>query len=117
MRVLSIDRPGMGSSDPASGSPDAGRYVEDLYAALQQIDAAGPYVMLAHSMGSLTTRAFAMRYPDEVAGMVLVDPRDLDIVTFPREIAGDARPERRLCLYSSKMAQSTEKDTPSTIGP
>jgi pimeloyl-ACP methyl ester carboxylesterase len=89
MRVVSIDRPGMGHSDPAPGSVDARPYVEDLHAALQQIGSIGPYVLVAHSMGSLTTRAFAMRYPDEVAGMVLVDPRDLDIVTFSREIVGD----------------------------
>ena len=61
MHVVSIDRPGMGWSDPAPGPPDARRYVEDLHTALQQIGAVGPYVVVAHSMGSLTTRAFAMR--------------------------------------------------------
>ena len=88
-RVVSIDRPGMGYSDAAPASLDARGYAKDLHAALEQIGVRPPYVLVAHSMGSLTTRAFAKLYPDEVAAMVLVDPRDLDIVTFSREVAGD----------------------------
>jgi pimeloyl-ACP methyl ester carboxylesterase len=33
----------------------------------------GPYVLAGHSFGGLYTLTFAARYPDEVAGMVLVD--------------------------------------------
>ena len=33
----------------------------------------GPYVMAGHSVGGLFVLTFAGRYPDEVAGKVLVD--------------------------------------------
>lgn len=33
-------------------------------------------------MGALTSRAFAAIYPDEIAGLALVDPRDFDIVAL-----------------------------------
>ena len=33
----------------------------------------GPYVLAGHSFGGLYTLTFAARYPDEIAGMVLVD--------------------------------------------
>jgi pimeloyl-ACP methyl ester carboxylesterase len=34
----------------------------------------GPYVLVAHSWGGLIARLFASQYPNEVAGLVLVDP-------------------------------------------
>jgi pimeloyl-ACP methyl ester carboxylesterase len=37
---------------------------------------AGPYVLAGHSFGGLYVRIFAAHYPDEVAGLVLVDSTD-----------------------------------------
>lgn len=85
-RVVSIDRPGMGYSDPLPPGVDARRYITDLHAALATLGLRGPYILVAHSMGALTSRAFAAVYPDDVAGVVLVDPRDLDIVAFSQAV-------------------------------
>jgi pimeloyl-ACP methyl ester carboxylesterase len=35
-----------------------------------------PFILVGHSYGGLLARAFAVRHPDQVAGMVLVDPTD-----------------------------------------
>jgi pimeloyl-ACP methyl ester carboxylesterase len=40
---------------------------------LQRGNVPGPYVMAGHSFGGLYVLTFTARYPDEVAGMVLVD--------------------------------------------
>jgi alpha-beta hydrolase superfamily lysophospholipase len=40
---------------------------------LERGDVPGPYVLAGHSFGGLYVLTFAARYPDEVAGMVLVD--------------------------------------------
>jgi pimeloyl-ACP methyl ester carboxylesterase len=40
---------------------------------LQRGDVPGPYVLAGHSFGGLYVLTFAARYPEEVAGMVLVD--------------------------------------------
>lgn len=74
-RVVSFDRPGTGRSDPADGAPDVRRHVADLREALRRLGVAGPYLLVGHSMGALTTRAFAALHPEEVVGIVLVDPR------------------------------------------
>lgn len=74
-RVVAYDRPGLGYSDPAPADLDAEALAEDLHTALDRLGVEGPYVLVGHSMGALTTRVFAQRYPAEVAGMVLVDPR------------------------------------------
>jgi carboxylesterase len=34
----------------------------------------GPYVLVGHSLGGIIVRLFAATYPDEVAGLVLVNP-------------------------------------------
>lgn len=74
MRVVVYDRAGLGWSDP----PGPGwRTCDDRAGELRGLlGAAGiepPYVLLAHSLGGVFARRFAVRYPDMVAGLVLVD--------------------------------------------
>lgn len=85
-RVVSYDRPGTGWSDASPEPLDATEFAGDLREALERVGADGPYVVVGHSMGSLTARAFAERYPDDVVGAVLVDPRNLSLhEDFPEE--------------------------------
>jgi pimeloyl-ACP methyl ester carboxylesterase len=77
-QVVAYDRPGMGWSDPAPRQLEAQEAVGHLHSALQQAGITGPYVLVGHSMGALMARTFALRYPDEVAGLVLVDPRTVE---------------------------------------
>lgn len=74
-RVLSFDRAGMGFSDPGPMPRTTSRAVDDLRAALAALAIGPPYVLVGHSMGSFDVRLFAYRHPEEVVGMVLVDPR------------------------------------------
>jgi pimeloyl-ACP methyl ester carboxylesterase len=72
-RVCVYDRAGRGWSEPADGPQDGATIATDLHTLLQRGHVPGPYVMAGHSFGGLYVLAFAARYPDEVAGMVLVD--------------------------------------------
>lgn len=74
-RVLAFDRAGMGFSDPGPLPRTTSRIVADLRAALDALGVAPPYVLVGHSLGSFDARLFAFQHPDEVVGMVLVDPR------------------------------------------
>jgi pimeloyl-ACP methyl ester carboxylesterase len=74
-RVVAFDRAGMGFSDPGPLPRTTSRVVSDLRAALAALDVGPPYVLVGHSLGSFDARLFAFLYPDEVVGMVLVDPR------------------------------------------
>jgi pimeloyl-ACP methyl ester carboxylesterase len=47
--------------------------VADLHALLTAAGVPGPYVLAGHSFGGLIARLFTATYPDEVAGLVLVD--------------------------------------------
>jgi pimeloyl-ACP methyl ester carboxylesterase len=73
-RVVSYDRAGLGWSDLGPMPRTADRIVNELHTLLQRAAIPPPYVLVGHSFGGLTMPLFAAQYPEEVAGMVLVDP-------------------------------------------
>jgi pimeloyl-ACP methyl ester carboxylesterase len=72
-RACVYDRAGRGWSDPSEAPQDGAQIATDLHTLLHRGHVPGPYVLAGHSFGGLYVRTFAARYPDEVAGMVLVD--------------------------------------------
>jgi pimeloyl-ACP methyl ester carboxylesterase len=72
-RVCVYDRAGRGWSESADASQDGLQIATDLHTLLQRGQVPGPYVLAGHSFGGLYMLTFAARYPDEVAGMVLID--------------------------------------------
>ena len=71
--VCVYDRAGRGWSDPADGPQDAARIAADLHTLLERAQVPGPYVLAGHSFGGLYVQTFAATYPDQVAGLVLLD--------------------------------------------
>jgi pimeloyl-ACP methyl ester carboxylesterase len=71
--VCVYDRPGRGWSDAADGVQDGDRIAADLHTLLDRANVPGPYVLAGHSFGGLYVLRFAAMFPDQVAGMVLLD--------------------------------------------
>jgi pimeloyl-ACP methyl ester carboxylesterase len=79
-RVCSYDRAGLGGSDPSPITPRTSQVIaEELHTLLHNAHLPGPYVLVGHSFGGYNVRLFAHTYPDEVAGMVLVDVAHEDV--------------------------------------
>jgi pimeloyl-ACP methyl ester carboxylesterase len=72
-RVCVYDRAGRGWSDPASVPQDGAAVAADLHTLLARANVPGPFVLVGHSSGAQYVRIFAGRYPEQVAGMVLLD--------------------------------------------
>jgi pimeloyl-ACP methyl ester carboxylesterase len=72
-RVCVYDRAGRGWSEDAAGPQDAIHVAADLRTLLDHADVPGPYVLAGHSFGGLYSLSFAAQFPDQVAGMVLLD--------------------------------------------
>jgi pimeloyl-ACP methyl ester carboxylesterase len=72
-KVCVYDRAGRGWSEAADAPLDAAGIATDLHTLLKRGDVPGPYLVAGHSFGGLYALTFAALYPDEVAGMVLVD--------------------------------------------
>lgn len=72
-RVCAYDRAGLGWSDPGPAPRDAMQIAAELHTLLRKSGTPGPYVLAGWSYGGLYVRAFASRYSDETAGLVLLD--------------------------------------------
>jgi pimeloyl-ACP methyl ester carboxylesterase len=72
-RTLSYNRAGYLGSDNSNAPRDSQTIVAELRAELQRQNIKPPYVLVGHSLGGLYMQYFARNYPQEVAGLVLVD--------------------------------------------
>jgi pimeloyl-ACP methyl ester carboxylesterase len=112
MRVCTYDRAGDGLSDarPARVRPlTVATQAKELHALLAAIRAGPPYVLVGHSYGGMVIREFAGLYPDEVAGMVLIDASsEPEIPVYERLHAGpwtdgsvSPAPNQRIDIHAS----------------
>jgi len=85
-RVCSFDRPGYGFSPPGPMPRTSERIATELHDALRSIGITGPYALVGHAFGATNMRTFAFLYPEEVQGLVLIDPDAIDVAT-PQQIA------------------------------
>ncbi|HEX4320215.1 MAG TPA: alpha/beta hydrolase [Acidobacteriaceae bacterium] len=72
--TASYDRGGLGWSSPASTPRTPGNIASELHTMLESAGIKPPYVLVGHSFGGLVVRRYALLYPEDVAGIVLVDP-------------------------------------------
>jgi pimeloyl-ACP methyl ester carboxylesterase len=73
-RICIYDPAGAGVSDlPPARLRTSQDLVKDLHTLLVNAHVPGPYILVGHNLGGFNARLYASQYPDEVAGMVLVD--------------------------------------------
>jgi pimeloyl-ACP methyl ester carboxylesterase len=73
-RVCTYDRAGLAWSEVPSGPRTFDRIVDELGRVIAHVAAGERCILVGHSFGSFIVRGYAMRRPDAVAGLVLVDP-------------------------------------------
>jgi pimeloyl-ACP methyl ester carboxylesterase len=106
-RVCVYDREGRGWSDSADTTQDASRIATDLHTLLRRGGVPGPYVLAGHSFGGLYVLTYAARYPEQVAGMVLVDTTApaAEPVTATPDTPGSYDLMRRVSILVSATAR------------
>jgi pimeloyl-ACP methyl ester carboxylesterase len=89
-RVCAYDRAGMGWSEMGPEPRDAKQISSELHTLLSKAGIDEPYVLVGHSFGGMYMRTYAARYPDEVAGVALVDSSTDPDQFSPRPEARDS---------------------------
>jgi pimeloyl-ACP methyl ester carboxylesterase len=71
-RVIAVDLPGFGSSEPIPPPSDMRPYAQHLSRLLRDLDV-GPATLVGHSLGGIVCLHVAIDRPDQVRSLVLVD--------------------------------------------
>jgi pimeloyl-ACP methyl ester carboxylesterase len=82
LRVCSYDRAGYGFSDGGPLPRSVEAETADLHALVHAAQLPLPMVIVGHSLGSNIARRYDQRYPDDVAGLVLIDPPPQQVGKF-----------------------------------
>ena len=107
VRICSYDRAGLERSDEPDHYPRTGaEVVADLHAALQAAQVEPPYLLVGQSYGALFSRLFAATYPDEVAGLLLLDPWPVDFDEQLKALVTD----EQWTAYESLLADEPDNE-------
>lgn len=72
-RMVVYDRAGLGNSGYDGRPRHSQQNVENLHSLLKNANVKPPYVLVGHSFGGVNVRLYASTYPEEVAGIILLD--------------------------------------------
>jgi pimeloyl-ACP methyl ester carboxylesterase len=84
--ACAYDRAGSGKSDPGPEPRTMDAEVMDLHVLLEKSKIAGPIVLVGQSLGGILARLYVTKYPDSVAGVILLDPTDENDVVFNTKV-------------------------------
>src|SRR5919112_3442402 len=105
-RVCAYDRAGMGWSEMGPQPRDGRQISSELHTLLTKADIEGPYVLVGHSFGGMYMQTYAARYPDEVAGVALVDSStDPDQFGQRPEAQDSNEPQKQTFAVVPQLAQ------------
>jgi pimeloyl-ACP methyl ester carboxylesterase len=71
---LLYDRAGTGWSDDVALPRSIDAVTDELRDLLHVRETPGPYLLVGHSLGGAYVQRYAQRFPDDVAGLLLLDP-------------------------------------------
>lgn len=74
--VFAYNRSRIGESEDDNTPPTTEHIVNNLRKILLKKGLKPPYLLVAHSFGGAYIRSFASNYPNEIAGLIFVDPVD-----------------------------------------
>jgi len=119
-RICTYDRADYAWSDPGPVRDLPEQVMVDLELLLRLGDVKPPYIVIGQSIGGLFVRDFQRRFPQQVAGMVLVDPTHEDGNAYI--IDGKAKPislvtrEELQQFMRNYMANPQTQPVPAQVG-
>ena len=75
--VFAYNRPRIGESEDDNLPPTTDHIINNLREMLLEKGLKPPYLLVSHSFGGAYIRSFASSYPNEIAGLIFIDPIDV----------------------------------------
>lgn len=85
--AIVYDRNGIGDSGIDRSIATDTDVVKRLHTLLSYLKIAPPYILVGHSIGGPFIRLYSSLYPDDICGLVFIDPTDFMLTTAEDEIA------------------------------
>ena len=82
-RVFSYDRAGLGWSETGPKPRTSLQIASELHELLTRAEISDPYVLVGHSYGGINMQVFSSKFPDQIAGMILVDSSHEEHIPSP----------------------------------
>lgn len=79
---VAYDRTGMGKSESDGQLPTLKHNSDRLKRLLTVMNVKPPYLIIGHSMGGVYARGYAVYYPEDLAGLIFLDPGDFTETRF-----------------------------------
>jgi len=105
--IFMYDRDGIGKSDTSDKPKHSLQIVENLRSLLKKAKIKPPYILVGHSFGGIIVRLYAGKYPEEVAGVVLIDSSHEDQNKKMVPLWGKELPEDYFKGFSLESSLST----------
>ena len=82
--TLSYDRAGTLHSERGKNPKTCAAMAKELHTLIEKLELPKPYIFVGHSLAGLTLRCFVDKYPENIVGVVLLDPSHPDVLdNFP----------------------------------
>jgi pimeloyl-ACP methyl ester carboxylesterase len=98
-RACAYDRAGLGWSDAAQSARKTSAIVDDLHRLADAAQIPQPFILVGHSFGGMLAPVYAARFPNDVAGLVLVDPLGF------REWLDPRPPDLRMLRFGVRLSR------------
>jgi pimeloyl-ACP methyl ester carboxylesterase len=104
-RVCAYDRAGQGWSEAPAQPQDGRAAASDLHVVLQESGEQGPFVLVGHSAGGAYAMTYAATYPDDIAGLALLDSMSPHQFTLVPDYPGQYEMIRRLYAVVAPLSR------------
>lgn len=105
-RVCVFERAGQGWSEDSSASHDGRHAAQDLHAVLSAADETGPFVLVGHSTGGAYALTYADQYPEDVAGVALLDSSSPDQFSLVPTMTTEFAVTRRVVALAPTLSRT-----------
>jgi pimeloyl-ACP methyl ester carboxylesterase len=109
-KVVVYSRAGYGQSSPVTSARNLSETTRELGALIKAANLQAPFIFVGHSYGSHIIRSYAAQHPQDIAGLVFVDPANEAFLNKLKEL-DKAKTEAFLAAYNKMLPQKLRSES------